>query len=239
MSLARHHCAKSATAPRIFSTLNFYSFASSSLPFLLQHPVEMIVVVTLARTPPDLTTVPLLPPTLTRVALPLPPPPTETGAVDMREEVAAMAAIALEDTEEREEEVMEVTEEVLETEVATATGGATGATGRREGEVVAMQVTEGVIGAMEETEVMILPGAVTVATVIAAVAMTVLRHPTIVTGLPLKRMLVATPLPVAAVVTATTRVGLNSAQPYVRASCLPHRWQWGSCPFTLPFLHLK
>jgi hypothetical protein len=166
--------------------------------------VETTVVVTPALTSPDPTTVPLLPPTLTRVVLPLPPPPTETGAVDMREVVVAMAAIALEDTEVTEE-VMVVTEEVMETEVATVTGGGTGATVRTEGEVVAMAATEVGIGAMEETEVMNLPGVVTVATVIAAVAMTVLRHPTIVTGLPLRRMRVATRLPVAAVAMATTR----------------------------------
>ena len=115
-----------------------------------------------------------------------------------------MAAIALEAMEVTEE-VMEVTEEVMETEVATVTGGGTEATGRREGEVVGMAVTEGEIGAMEETEVMNLPGAVTVATVIAAAAMTVLLLPVIVTGLLLKRTRVDTPLPVAAVVTATTR----------------------------------
>jgi hypothetical protein len=175
----------------------FQFFAFSSLPSFPQRPVETTVVVTLALTSPDPTTVRLLPPTLTRVVLPLPPPPTETGAVDMREEVAAMAAIALEDTE--------VTEEVMETEVVTVTGGGTGATVRREGEAVDMPVTEVGIGAMEETEVMNLPGVVTVDTVIAAVDMTVLQHPTIVTGLPLKRMWVATRLPVAAVVMATTR----------------------------------
>jgi hypothetical protein len=136
----------------------------------------------------------------------------------MREEVAAMAAIALEAMEVTEE-VMEVTEEVMETEVATVTGGGTGATGRREGEVVGMAVTEGGIGAMEETEVMNLPGAVTVATVIAAAAMTVLLLPVIVTGLLLKRMRVDTRLPVAAVDMATTR----QCRPACRAP-LPSRF---------------
>ncbi len=82
-----------------------------------------------------------------------------------------------------------------------------------------MAVTEGGIGAMEETEVMNLPEAVTVATVIAAVDMTVLPRPMIVTGLLLKRMRVDTRLPVAAVVMATTR----QCRPVCRAP-LPSRF---------------
>jgi hypothetical protein len=119
----------------------------------------------------------------------------ETEVVDTKEVVAAAAteAIAL--------EVTAATEDLMvATAVATVTEEGTGVMDRKEG----MEATEGRIGAMEG---MIPVGAAMEVTLTEAPAlvMTVPQLLVIATGLLLKEMLVATPLPVAAVVMAVIR----------------------------------